>query len=831
MTDFRQSREAASSEGRGHDAHYAHLAALLDSTDDYIWTVDPVTFGLQTFNRKVREFFLGNRGITLRMGQTPGELLDPAVAAGWISMYLDTLRLGSMSTELVAIPDTLHLFLTLHIIESDGVPIGISVFGKNISAYKSAEKQILNQRQRQERLLQQLPAGIVVRGADGVMTFVNEKAAELFGVRPEEVVGNPHFEAPWVFVSEDGSPLPRDEAPYRRVLRSGRPIRDLVLGIDFPWSATRVWTLVHAFEQVTEEENRQVVVTFVDITERKSNELALRQRLEYETLIADLAAGFLNLHGAELERAIETAQKKVCDMFDLDIFSIWLPMEEDPQELVMTKLFRRVVRMDLPEVMKASEYFPWMARRLRETGRSVATYTHDLPAEATRDRRSAEAMGITSVLTIPAMTPDGRLSSVVGLNSQRSRPWKPDELSQMETIARLMLVVLGRAREEQEREKSQETLRVLNEELEQRVQDRTAALADLYNNAPCGYHSLDAAGTFVRVNDTELRWLGYTRDELLGRIKAVDLFTPASRMIFETEFLRFKTLGLLDNLELEMIRKDGSIMAVLLSATAVRDADGNFLMSRSTIIDFTERRRAAAALLASQRQLEATNRELESFSYSVSHDLRAPLRTVNGFTRMILEDHAGSLDDEGRRLFEVVQTHVAKMDRLIVDVLELTRISRGELRRSRLCMGDMARMILRDLAAPELQRNLRCIVHDIPDADADGIMMHQVWSNLLSNAITFTSPKPDRVIEVGGSREEGRNVYFVKDNGVGFDDQYAHKLFGIFQRLHSESEFKGTGVGLAIVQRIVHRHGGEVWAESVLNEGATFYFSLPRYEL
>jgi signal transduction histidine kinase len=227
-------------------------------------------------------------------------------------------------------------------------------------------------------------------------------------------------------------------------------------------------------------------------------------------------------------------------------------------------------------------------------------------------------------------------------------------------------------------------------------------------------------------------------------------------------------------------------------------------------------------------QLEAANKELEAFTYSVSHDLRSPLRAIDGFSRIITEDYDSLLDDEGKRLFNVIRTNTQKMDKLITDLLGLSRVGRNEMNFTLIGMNAMVDSVYSDLMESESKKNIEFNVSDLPDSYADPALTKQIWTNLLSNAIKYSSSQDMGVIiEVGAYTEDGMNIYYVKDNGVGFDPKYAHKLFGIFQRLHSEKEFPGTGVGLAIVQRIARRHGGDVWAEGESGKGATFYFSLP----
>lgn len=226
-------------------------------------------------------------------------------------------------------------------------------------------------------------------------------------------------------------------------------------------------------------------------------------------------------------------------------------------------------------------------------------------------------------------------------------------------------------------------------------------------------------------------------------------------------------------------------------------------------------------------QLEAANSELQAFAYSVSHDLRAPLRAIDGFSKFVLEDYGNKLDEEGQRLLGLIRSNTQKMDKLITDILALSRVTRGEHKKSKIDMTKMAVSMFNEAVSPEVQEKLIFTIEALPESYADSTYIKQVWINLISNAIKFSSLKVKPEIKIGGYTKNGSNVYYIKDNGVGFNPEYAHKLFGVFQRLHKVTEFEGTGVGLAIVQRIIHRHGGTVWAESKEGQGATFFFSLP----
>ncbi len=230
-----------------------------------------------------------------------------------------------------------------------------------------------------------------------------------------------------------------------------------------------------------------------------------------------------------------------------------------------------------------------------------------------------------------------------------------------------------------------------------------------------------------------------------------------------------------------------------------------------------------------QRVAERTG-ELEAFSYSISHDLRTPLLTIDGFARMLLEDYSDKVDDEGQRLLRTISTNSQNMGQLIDDLLAFSRLGQEEMRPTEIDMEELARAAFKELAAQASDRVIQFALGPLPSAYGDPAMLRQVFLNLISNAIKFTASSEPAVVEVSSRTDGNETIYFVKDNGVGFDMKYIDKLFGVFQRLHSDEEFAGTGVGLAFVKRIIDRHGGRVWAEGQVNRGATNYFALPRKE-
>jgi two-component system sensor kinase len=227
------------------------------------------------------------------------------------------------------------------------------------------------------------------------------------------------------------------------------------------------------------------------------------------------------------------------------------------------------------------------------------------------------------------------------------------------------------------------------------------------------------------------------------------------------------------------------------------------------------------------QELQKANKELEAFSYTVSHDLRAPLRAISGYSHLVVEEHKSKLDQEGERLLGIIQDETQRMGRLIDELLNFSRLGRQPMRSSMMDMTALAQSVFEELMAQQAGRKVQLELNPLPPARGDEPLVRQVLVNLLSNAIKFTRHREAARIEIGGQSESEQNTYYVKDNGVGFDPKYSNKLFGVFERLHRADEFEGTGVGLALVQRIIQRHRGRIWAESQVGQGATFFFTMP----
>ncbi|MDQ5986166.1 MAG: Adaptive-response sensory-kinase SasA [Syntrophus sp. SKADARSKE-3] len=326
------------------------------------------------------------------------------------------------------------------------------------------------------------------------------------------------------------------------------------------------------------------------------------------------------------------------------------------------------------------------------------------------------------------------------------------------------------------------------------------------------------------VNDRWLELMECSRDEVIGKT-ATEYYGWKNLEDRNEMVSELKTRGFVRDRECAILSRSGREWTALISAQFVVVRGEQIMVSSA--IDITERKRAEEELKERTRQLEEANRELESVSYSVSHDLRAPLRAIDGYSRMILKESGERFDAETARKFQVIRDSSQKMGNLIDDILAFSRIGTQELKKSKFDIEGLVREVWEELIAAHPDRKLVLKNGGMLSAYGDQALIRQVYSNLLGNAVNFTHHKDAALIETGSCTRGNEAVYYVRDNGVGFNMQYYDKLFGVFQRLHADEEYKGTGIGLALVKRIIDRHGGRVWAEAEVDKGATFFFTLP----
>lgn len=342
----------------------------------------------------------------------------------------------------------------------------------------------------------------------------------------------------------------------------------------------------------------------------------------------------------------------------------------------------------------------------------------------------------------------------------------------------------------------------------------------------------DHEGRIISWNEGAEKIYGYSEDEAL-RMKIWNIVPDYLQPDMQETLARVIAGEKIHSIETKRITRHGNLVDVLFSASLIGDPGTVHQSIAITERDVTQQKIAGEQIrqlnLDLQKnvvQLEETNRDLESFSYSVSHDLRAPLRGIGGNAIVLEEDYAGLLDGDGRHALSRITYNVNRMNQLIDDLLTFAKIGKKAIHQSSVNMEASAKRVIDEIGSA-VTRKADIRVETMPPAKADASLIHQVWMNLIANAVKYSAKKEAPRVDVGCVQKEGQPVYFVRDNGAGFDMLYADKLFGAFQRLHDETQFEGTGIGLAIVKRIITRHGGRIWAEAKPDEGATFYFTVP----
>jgi PAS domain S-box-containing protein len=376
----------------------------------------------------------------------------------------------------------------------------------------------------------------------------------------------------------------------------------------------------------------------------------------------------------------------------------------------------------------------------------------------------------------------------------------------------------------------------------QQQEEARARLAAIVVSSDDAIVSKTLEGIITSWNPGAEKLFGYAEAEAVG--KPMLIVFPPDRVSEEHEMLSAIARGKSSRqFETVRARKDGTRVHVSVSMSPIKNDQGEVIGVSTIARDITERKHAEEEIqklnaTLEQRvrdrtaQLEAANRELEAFSYSVSHDLRAPLRHIDGFVDMVRQDSAQKLDEAGLRCLNVISQAAKRMGTLIDDLLLFSRIGRAEMRRTPVSMEELVADVRRELDSETKGRNIHWDIGPLPEVNCDRGLLRQVWINLISNAIKYSRQREQANIVIrGGKNERGELQYSIQDNGAGFDMQYADKLFGVFQRLHQPEEFEGTGIGLANVQRVILRHGGRVWGEGKLDEGATFHFTLPDINL
>lgn len=704
-----------------------------------------------------------------------------------------------------------------------------------IEKQKDTERTLAENEKKYHLLFEKMTQGVVYQDSKGAVISANPAAEKIFGLSFNQMRGETSMNPEWKVVLENGEVLSGENHPEIIALKTGKPVLNFIQGIYNQKNKDLVWISTDSIPQFLEgkKEPYQVLSIFADITSQykaeKAEQMAIaettrlleesnRTRRALLSVVEDQKITEATLHETQayLENLLDYANAPII---------VW---DNDFRIKKFNKAFENLTGIAAANAMDHDLGILFPERSRKESLayiRSTSGKHWETVEIEVADRRGE----IRTLLWNSAMifASDGETIVATIAQAQDITGRKRAEAESLSLNERLQDLVhaiksLSSAHSLDEIQKiAVSSARVLTK--------CDGAAIVLREGELCCYVDTDSIGPLWKGEKFPLgeRIAGWV---ILNNEPAIipDIYKDdrVLKSAYEPTFVRslavvpvrvespIAALGNYWSVQYNPSELDLQLLQTLADATAIA-LENVFLLK-----NLEERVRLRTA------DLQAANKELESFSYSVSHDLRAPLRAIDGYVRILLEDFSASLDDEGKRVCSVISVSAQKMGKLIDDLLSFSRTGRIAIAQSSINMKALVTGLFDEMTTEAARKRMDFSVGDIPPAFGDPALIKQVWTNLLNNAIKFSSKKERTRIEIGAEDRGDEIIYSITDNGAGFDMEYADKLFGVFQRLHGQNEFEGTGVGLAIVQRIIARHGGKIWAKSEIEKGATFYFSM-----
>jgi PAS domain S-box-containing protein len=672
------------------------------------------------------------------------------------------------------------------ITDDHGKAIGLIGIGRDITERKQTDLALRLSEEKHRSLYETMAQGVVYQNHEGRITSANKAAERLLGLNIEQLQGRESTDPRWKSIHEDGSPYPGDTHPSMIAIKTGKPVRNAIMGIFNPAIEQVVWLKIDAIPQFHPGEKKpyQVFTTLDDITERRLAEIAIqRSEKRYRSLFNEMLEGFA-LH------------EIICDERDFPVDYRFLDVNPAFEKMTGLKA-DEIIGKSVKEILSSTEDI-WVENYGQVALSGIAISFEDYSA------------ALDKYFHVMAFSPEPR------------------------KFATMITDIT-------ERKKAEEALRASRQQL-----------MDIIDFLPDATFVIDNEKRIIAWNKAIEEMTGRSKDEMIGKGDheyTIPFYGKRQKQL----------LDYLDSDDTELRKKYGNVFrkgntlhaeifapalyggkgAYLSNIGApLFDMNGQRIGSIESIRDITDRKHAEEEIFQLNAQLEqrvaertadlqSAMHEMEAFSYSVSHDLRSPLRAIEGFSKILQDEYEQHFDQEGQRILKVIRDNTIKMDQLITDLLALSRISRFELKHSPIDMNQLIQGVILELKTTTGELDTEFVIPKLLNGYGDPNLIRQVWMNLISNAIKYTRPKNQRKIEIESYKDGNMNVFSIKDNGVGFNPDFTHKLFGVFQRLHKAAEFEGTGVGLAIVRRVINRHNGKTWASGEVGTGATFYFSLP----